>query len=140
MVDDFYREEILDHCQSSPHRGRLDRPDLVADGVNPLCGDRIHLELALAPDGTIDAVRFDGAGCAISQASASMLAEQIEGKSTDQARGFDRQAMLDLLGIPLTPARQKCCLLAWKTLQKALDSTPSTPSRSDGQRASCPGH
>ncbi|GIW87807.1 MAG: iron-sulfur cluster assembly scaffold protein [Isosphaeraceae bacterium] len=140
MVDDFYREEILDHSQSSPYRGRLDRPDLVADGVNPLCGDRIHLELGLAPDGTIGAVRFDGSGCAISQASASMLAEQLEGKSADEARRFDRQAMLDLLGIPLTPARQKCCLLAWKTLQKALESASSTPAPTADVPAPCPRH
>lgn len=140
MVDDFYREEILDHCQSSAHRGRLERPDLAADGVNPLCGDRIHIEVALAADGTIDALRFDGAGCAISQASASMLAEELEGKSADEARRFDRQAMLDLLGIPLTPARQKCCLLAWKTLHKALDATPAMPTAPSPPREPCPGH
>lgn len=122
MIDDaLYREEILDHCHSSAHRGRLDAPDRQVDLDNPLCGDRIHLELALTGDKqAIDLVRFDGHGCAISQAAASILAENVEGKTTDEARAITAEGMVKLLGIPLTPARLKCGLLAWKALNRAL--------------------
>src|SRR4051812_46184013 len=87
MDDDvLYREEILEHYHSSPHRGRLEAPDLTAELDNPLCGDRIRLELGLDPEGRIDRVRFDGHGCAISQAAASLLAEHVEGKTAVEAR------------------------------------------------------
>jgi nitrogen fixation NifU-like protein len=126
MMDDvLYREEILDHYHSSTHRGRLKTPDLQADLDNPLCGDRIHLEIGLAEDGRIGQVRFDGHGCAISQAAASMLAEHLEGQSLAEARRFTADAMVKLLGIPLTPARLKCGLLAWKAMHKALPPTTS---------------
>lgn len=122
MIDDaLYREEILDHYHSSAHRGRLDAPDRQVDMDNPLCGDRIHLEVALTDDHhSIDQVRFDGHGCAISQAAASILAEHVEGKTADEARAITAQEMVKLLGIPLTPARLKCGLLAWKALNRAL--------------------
>lgn len=122
MIDDtFYREEILDHCDSSAHRGRLDAPDRQVDLDNPLCGDKIHLEVALSDDQqAIDQVRFDGHGCAISQAAASILAEHVEGKTTGEVRAITADEMVKLIGIPLTPARRKCGLLAWKALNKAL--------------------
>ncbi len=141
MVDEFYREEILDHCFSSAQRGRLAAPDLAADGSNPLCGDRLRIELALDPEGRIGVARFDGQGCAISQAAASMLTEEIEGKSMAEARAMSRDDMLGLLQIPLTPARQKCGLLAWKTLQKALDSAPLPAGSVEPVPGPvCPGH
>lgn len=121
MDDALYREEILDHYHSSSYRGRLDRPDLSADLDNPLCGDEIHLELELGPDSkTIERVRFDGHGCALSQAGASMLAEHIEGSTLGQARAFTDQAMLKLLGVHLTPTRIKCWLLGWRAMQHAI--------------------
>jgi nitrogen fixation protein NifU and related proteins len=120
MDDPLYREEILDHYYASSHRGRIESPDLSAELDNPLCGDRVHLELGLDPEGRIGRVRFDGHGCAISQAAASMLAGQIEGRQLEEARRFSSGEMLRLLGVTLTPARQKCGLLAWRTLQKAL--------------------
>lgn len=120
MDDPLYRDELLDHYDASPHRGRLDSPDLGIDLDNPLCGDHIRLELKLGPAGRIDTVRFDGHGCVMSQAGASMLAERIEGRPVDDARRFSRAEMLALFGAPLTPARQKCGLLAWRALQKVL--------------------
>lgn len=119
-MDDFYREEILDHAFSSAHRGKLEAPDLAAELRNPLCGDIVRVEVAVDAAGRLDQVRFDGKGCAISQAGASLLSEHLEGKTLDEARAFGMQEMLGLLGIPLTPARQKCGLLAWRTLGKAL--------------------
>ncbi len=120
MDDALYREEILDHYRSSAYRGHLTAPDLVAELDNPLCGDHIRMELAVGPDGTIDQVRFDGHGCALSQAGASMLAEHVEGQSLSTARGVTPEAMLDLLGVRLTPTRVKCWMLAWRAMQQAI--------------------
>jgi nitrogen fixation NifU-like protein len=120
-MDDLpYRDEILDHYFASPHRGVLESPGLTAQLDNPLCGDRVRLELDLEPAGRIGRVRFDGHGCAISQAAASMLAAHLEGQSVAEVRRFSADDMVRLLGVPLTPARLKCGLLAWRTLQRAL--------------------
>jgi nitrogen fixation NifU-like protein len=127
MSDDpLYREEILEHYRSSRHRGRIDHPDFAAELDNPLCGDQIRLELAVDQSDRIAQARFDGHGCAISQAAASLLAEQLEGQPLASARRFTSEQMLQLLGIHLTPARRKCGLLAWRALHQALasDSTP----------------
>jgi nitrogen fixation NifU-like protein len=124
MMDDIlYREEILDRYHDAPYRGRLEAPDLSAELENPLCGDRIRLELAVSPEGRIGAARFDGHGCVVSQVSASMLAEHIEGLTLDQARNLPADEAVDLLGIPLTPMRRRCGLLAWRVLQRALPAT-----------------
>ena len=120
MDDILYREEILDRYHEARHRGRLEAPDLSAELDNPLCGDRIRLELAVSPEGRIGAVRFDGHGCVISQVSASLLAEHLEGFTLDQARSLPADEAVDLLGIPLTPMRRKCGLLAWRVLQRAI--------------------
>lgn len=121
MDDLLYREEILDHYYSSPHRGRLESPDLHAELDNPLCGDHIRLELRLGPGDRIERVRFDGDGCAISQAAASMRAEHLEGRPVAEARQFSADDMVRLLGIPLTPARLKCGLLAWRALPAQVE-------------------
>ena len=120
MDDPLYRDEILDHYFASHHRGRLESPDLYAELDNPLCGDRIRLELGLESAGRIGRVRFDGHGCAISQASSSMLAEYLEGRSVSEAQQFSAEDMVRLLGIPLSPTRLKCGLLAWRALRRAL--------------------
>jgi nitrogen fixation NifU-like protein len=120
MDDALYREEILDHARRSPHRGRLESPDAVAEVDSPLCGDRVRVELAIAGSGRIERVRFEGQGCAISQASASMLAARVEGMTVDEARRFSAKAALGLLGVWLTPTRVKCALLGWRALQHAL--------------------
>jgi nitrogen fixation NifU-like protein len=120
MDDPLYREEILDHYYSSPHRGRLECPDRVCDIDNPLCGDQIHLELRVDEDGRIIQVRFDGHGCVISQAATSLLADHIEGATLDEARRITPADVVRLLGVPLSPTRMKCGLLGWKALQKAV--------------------
>jgi nitrogen fixation NifU-like protein len=126
MPDDaLYREEILDHYFNSAHRGRLERADLSAEMDNPLCGDHIRLELELDPQRRgIAQAAFDGHGCAISQASASLLSERLEGTSLEEARGLTEADALGLLAMSLTPARRKCGLLAWRALRRALADAP----------------
>jgi nitrogen fixation NifU-like protein len=120
LDDVLYREEILDHYRSSSHRGRLASPDFCAELDNPLCGDRIHLELQVDDQGRIGKARFDGHGCAISQAATSMLAEHVEGLTLEEARKFSSEAAVKLIGVQLSPTRMKCGLLGWRTLQRAL--------------------
>src|SRR5262249_22651585 len=104
--------------------GRLEAPDRIVALDNPLCGDRIRLELMLEPEGRVGQVRFDGQGCAISQAAASLLAERVEGRPVDEARRFSSGDMVRLLGFALSPIRLKCGLLAWRALQQALPDGP----------------
>lgn len=120
MDDPLYREEILEHYRSSPRRGHLAAPDLAADLDNPFCGDHIRLELEHDDRGRISRVRFDGRGCAISQAATSILAEHVEGLSLDEARRLSADDVLRWLAIPLSPTRLKCGLLGWRVLRQAL--------------------
>jgi len=120
MDDVLYREEILEHYFASVYRGRLEAPDRAVALDNPLCGDRIRLELMLNDGGRVGLVRFDGQGCAVSQAAASMLAERIEGRPLDEVRRFSADDMIRLLGFPLSFTRLKCGLLAWRALQQIL--------------------
>ncbi len=120
MDDPLYREEILDHYYSSPHRGRLESPDLVSDLDNPLCGDEVHLEVSLGADGRIQQVRFEGHGCVISQAATSILADRVEGATLDEVRKITPADVVKFLGVPLSPTRLKCGLLGWKALQNAV--------------------
>jgi nitrogen fixation NifU-like protein len=123
MDDPLYREEILDHYYSSPHRGRLECPDRVCDLDNPLCGDQVHLELNISDDGCISQVRFEGHGCVISQAATSLLADRVEGATLDEARRITPADVIKLLGVSLSPTRMKCGLLGWKALQKAVSES-----------------
>jgi len=120
-LDPLYRDEILDHYDSSPYRGKLENPDYACDMDNPLCGDKIHFELSVGDDGRIDKVRFDGRGCIISQASTSILAEHLEGVPLEEARKLTSADALKILGLTLTPTRMKCGLLGWRALQKAVE-------------------
>lgn len=129
MDDPFYREELLDHFDGSPHRGSLEVVDLDAELDNPLCGDRIRIELELDAEdsGRISRIRFNGRGCVISQAAASILAEKVEGGRLDEARSLSQDRMIEWIGIPLTPARRKCGLLALRALHRAIDSGSRVP-------------
>jgi nitrogen fixation NifU-like protein len=119
-MDDLYRDEILEHYRRPHNFGTLGSPDAVYEGYNPLCGDRLTLMLGIEND-TVREVAFTGRGCAISQASASMLTDEIKGKPlTDLAR-LTNQDVLDELGIEISPARLKCALLSLETLRHALD-------------------
>jgi nitrogen fixation NifU-like protein len=117
-MDDLYRENILQHYKSPHHWGEMADADLEADDLNPLCGDELKVQLKVA-DGKIEDIRFSGHGCAISQASASILTEEIKGKTLDEVKSIDRQHVLENLGIPISPARVKCALLGLKTLKGA---------------------
>jgi len=116
-MDDFYREMILDHYKNPRNYGTLEQPDFTYEDDNPLCGDRIRIDVKLDEAGRVAAVRFSGQGCAISQASASMLTEEIMGKTLDELRRFDKDALLEMLGIQLSPVRLKCALLSLKVLK-----------------------
>ena len=119
---ELYQEHILDHYEDPFHRGHLPAATHSHEENNPLCGDVVRIELQLGPDGKIADAYFNGQGCVISQASASMLLEQMHGKSVDDVKRFSAQDMLQLYGARLTPNRQKCCLLSWKVLQSAVHS------------------
>ena len=120
-MDDLYRDEILEHYRQPHNFGTLAAPDAVHEGNNPLCGDRITMMLTLGQDGTVQEVAFSGRGCAISQASASLLTDEIKGRSLTDVEALTSQDVLGLLGIEISPARLKCALLSLDTLQRALE-------------------
>jgi len=119
-MDDLYRDEILEHYRNPHNFGTLEEPDAQSEGANPLCGDRITLMLGIGDGGTIEEVAFTGRGCAISQASASMLTDEIKGKPLDEISRLGREDVLNNLGIEISPARLKCALLSLQTLRQAL--------------------
>jgi len=119
-MDDLYRDEILEHYRRPHNFGTLAEPDASFEGSNPLCGDRITVMLDIGEDGRITDVAFTGRGCAISQASASMLTDEIRGRTVDDLATLQNQDVLDLLGIEISTARLKCALLSIDTLKKAL--------------------
>lgn len=144
-LDELYREVILDHYRNPRHRGRLEEPTAHAEGQNPLCGDEVSLDLRVE-DGRVTAVAITGQGCSISQASASMMAEAVEGKTVAEIADLSSRfrAMMDLeegdsgldpdrpgatlgdlealQGVRRFPVRIKCAALPWTTLSEALES------------------
>jgi nitrogen fixation NifU-like protein len=125
-MDDLYRDYILEHYRRPHNFGVLETPTSSFEGANPLCGDRITMMLGIR-DGVVEEVAFSGRGCAISQASASLLTDEIRGKSVDQVARLTPDDVLELLGIEISPARLKCALLSLETLQHALaDATGTT--------------
>jgi len=123
-MDDLYRDYILEHYRRPHNFGVLEDANASHEGANPLCGDRITLQLRLS-GGQIAGVGFTGRGCAISQASASLLTDEIKGKSVDEVAKMTSADILELLGIEISPARLKCALLSLETMQHALgDAAP----------------
>jgi nitrogen fixation NifU-like protein len=118
-LDDLYRQDILDHSQNPRNFGTLEHPEISAEDSNPLCGDKIRMDLRVK-DGTIEDVKFTGVGCSISRAAASMLTEEIKGKTLEEVKRIGRDDVLELLGIELGPVRLKCALLALKTLKVGI--------------------
>ncbi len=115
----IYQDRILDHYHTPRCQGSLATPTHTAESSNLSCGDQLHMDISVR-DGILEAVRWSGTGCAISQASASILLESLEGHTLDEARALTAEAHLELLGIPLSVARVKCALLSLETLHKAL--------------------
>ncbi len=121
-MDDLYRDEILEHYREPHNFGTLDAPDAAYEGHNPLCGDRITMMLRVDGAGNVSDVAFSGRGCAISQASASLLTDEVKGRPVTEVEAMTNQDILDLLGIEISPARLKCALLSLDTLQHALEA------------------
>lgn len=119
-MDDLYRELIIDRYKNPHFRGSLDPYDISFEDDNPLCGDHIRMDLRLNGDGRVSDVAFDGHGCAISQATADLLAESIVGKTLEEVKKIGKQDVLDMLGIELGPVRLKCALLSLKVLKAGV--------------------
>ena len=114
-----YREYILDHYRDPRNYGKLEKPDVHSEDSNPLCGDQLGMDLQIEGDRVIE-VRFQGRGCAISQATASMLSEMIEGKTVEEVSKLGKDDVLEALGIPISPARTKCAFLSLRVLHRGL--------------------
>lgn len=125
-MDDMYRDYILDHYKNPRNQGELAGATNTYADSNPLCGDELSMALRIEDDRVAD-VRFNGKGCAISQASASILTEEIKGKTLDEVKAIDKDHILENLGIPISPARIKCALLSLKTLKGAAWGLPAWP-------------
>jgi nitrogen fixation NifU-like protein len=122
-MDDLYRENILEHYKRphnwSPPEPELERVDLEFHDLNPLCGDELTVKLAIDSDARIADIRFEGHGCAISQAAASMASDEIKGMKVSELLELDRSFILDLLGIQISAQRMKCALLSLKVIKGA---------------------
>ena len=114
--EQFYREYILDHYKNPRNFGRIEGADITHEEYNPLCGDMVGMDFRVR-DGVIEDVMFHGRGCAISQASASLLTERLKGMSLEDARKIGKEDVLEELGIDISPARLKCALLSLKVLK-----------------------
>lgn len=135
-MDDFYKEYILDHYRNPRNFGMLEAPDATAEDLNPLCGDRIRFDLKFDAEGRVSEVKFSGKGCAISQASASMLSESLKGEKVEDVARFSQERVLENVGIGISPARMKCAMLGLKVAKSAAlgeiatwpDEEPARPS------------
>jgi nitrogen fixation NifU-like protein len=125
-MDDLYRDNILDHYKAPRNHGTIEGADVSAEGMNPLCGDQLTIDLKI-DDGRIEQIRFHGKGCSISQAATSMLTELVEGKTVEEAAAIGREDVEAELGIPLSPVRLKCALLGLGTLRVALNRHSGVP-------------
>jgi nitrogen fixation NifU-like protein len=119
MTDSIYREIILEHSKNPSNYGTLDPHDHSYEDTNPLCGDEVRIDIRVQ-DAAISEIAFSGQGCAISQASASILMEMVDGKSIAEIKALGKDELLEELGVTLSPARLKCALLSFSVLKSAL--------------------
>lgn len=124
MDSSFYREQIIDLYEHPLNRGTLESPDFSYEEDNPLCGDVIRIDVHLDENGRVANAVWSGEGCAISQASASLLTEEIKGMSLAEVKHFPKEKLLELVGIPLSMARVKCALLSLKVLKAGAYGIP----------------
>ena len=119
---DMYRQQILDHYKSPRNYGEIEDPTFTHVGENPMCGDTIEMDVVLDDsEETIEGVAFRGDGCAISQASASMLSEKLQGMAVEELEAMDRDDVVDMLGVDISPMRIKCAVLAEKVAQDGAE-------------------
>jgi nitrogen fixation protein NifU and related proteins len=119
-MSSVYSEIILDYYRHPRNKGSLSNPQIMAKDSNPLCGDVIEMQLELDKNNLVKDVKFNGQGCAISQASASMLTEIVKGKNLDEVRGISKDDILSLIGGQLSAVRLKCALLSLKVLKTGV--------------------
>ena len=119
-IEQIYQENILDHYKNPRNFGKIAKASIHHHEYNPLCGDEIEMFLIIGKDNKVSEVRFHGHGCAISQASASMLTEQIKGKGTEELKKLSKDDIVEMLGIPISPVRLKCALLSLDTLKNSI--------------------
>ncbi len=117
---DLYQEEILEHYHNPQNSGRLNNPTHERCANNPTCGDKICTTIVVE-NNIIKDIKFEGEGCAISQASTSMVTDEIKGKSVEEVLQISRDDIIELLGIEIGIGRIKCALLGIETIQKALE-------------------
>ena len=126
-MDALYRDFILEHYKSPRNFGELEQHDLEWHDHNPLCGDELGVHIVVE-DGRVKDLRFHGQGCAISQATASIISDELKGKTVTEVAGLDRRFIAEEIGIELSPTRLKCGLLSLKVVQGALLGTDEWPS------------
>lgn len=118
-MDELYRDQILEHYKRPHNFGRLDEYDLDFEDTNPLCGDEQHVFIKLDADGKVEAVSFEGQGCAISTAATSLLTDELNGLTRDELLQLPKEKVLELLGIEISATRMKCALLGLKAVKGA---------------------
>ncbi len=119
-MEDLYREIIVDRYKNPQHKGSLDPSDITFEDDNPLCGDHIRIDLRIDDEGKVTEAAFDGHGCAISQASADILVESIQGKNLEELKSLSKEDIIEMLGVELGPVRLKCALLSLKVLKAGV--------------------